>query len=138
MSVNPAPMDQCTEKCRCLDGPNADVAYDCKEPCPDGFVFAEDECDCYESGPVCPNGVSATLDSQISTRAGSIAATTFFPALIGGVAGGGARVVDGEIQVFNGEEFIVAATSPYLVGEEYLGEAIVDVVDSIVLGECAG
>ena len=136
MAINPAPMDQCRSKCRCQTGPNQELAYECDKPCLDGFVFDIDECDCYpdlESSPVCPNGIDGTLTQQLSSRAGSVSVTTFYPSLPGGRVSGGSRAQDGKIQVFNGTSFVDVGTTPFKVGDEYLGQTITDTQDTFEL-----
>ena len=134
MAINPAPMDQCRAKCRCQTGPNQDLAYECDKPCSDGFIFNSDECDCYPDGPICP-GINGFLTQRLSSRAGSVSVTTFYPSLPGGIASGGNRVRDGKIQLFNGTGFVNTAETPFKVGDEYLGQTITDVQDILTLAD---
>lgn len=47
MAIQPANMDECTLKAKCLSGPNKGLAYDKDEPCPpDLYVFNPSTCDC--------------------------------------------------------------------------------------------
>ena len=138
MAINPAPMDQCRAKCRCQTGPNQELAYECDRPCLDGFVFSSDECDCYpdlESSPVCPGGIDVTLTQQLSSRAGSVSVTTFYPSLPGGRVEGGGRVLDGKIQLFDGTTFVDAGTAPFNTGDEYLGQIIIDTQDVLTVSD---
>lgn len=140
MAINPASMDQCKSKCRCITGPNQGLAYQCDEPCLDGETFSVEHCECYpmetnSAGEIeiCPNGIGGTLISTLSSRVGGITVTTFFPSLQGGAAGGGGRVVDNVMQVFNGSSFVDVGRAPFEVGEEYLGQIITEVDHELVL-----
>lgn len=137
MAINPAPMDQCDRKCRCNTGPNQGQAYSCNQPCLPGYQFVKEGCDCYPAGDVCPYGVDGVLTSTLTVGGLSQTATTFIPALKGGIANGAARVIDGSIQVFNGSNFVDAGRSPFVVGDDYNGQPITDVIDKLELaGEC--
>ena len=130
MALNPAPMDQCQQKALCLTGPNQGLAYNANDPCPAGQQFVPEVCDCFAVGTPCPNGVGGTLTSRLSSRAGRTTVTTFYPSLQGGIAGGGSRVLNGQIQVFNGTEFVTVGLVTYNVGDEYGGQVITDAVHS--------
>lgn len=137
MAINPAPMDQCLVKARCLTGPNEGLAYDLKQPCPAGQQFVPEVCDCFPIDTPCPAGIGGTLTSRLSSRLGNATVTTFYPTIQGGVAGGGSRVIDGQIQVFDGTAFVAAGVTPYNVGDEYGGQILTSVIHSFALsGTC--
>jgi hypothetical protein len=138
MAINPAPMDQCTLKARCLTGPNQGLAYNANDPCPAGQQFVAEVCDCFPIDTPCANGLSGTLTTNLSSRAGSQVVTTFYPSVQGGVASGGSRVlIDGTIQVHNGSSFVDVGVAPYKEGDEYDGQIITAVGHSFaVAGTC--
>lgn len=136
MAINPAPMDQCQKKARCLSGDNQGLAYDSKNPCPADLQFVADICDCCPTGSPCANGISATLTSRLTSRAGFIEVTTFYPSVIG-FAQGCTRTDEDLIEVFNGTEFVSIGVPPYAVGDEYLGERITNAAHVLTLnGNC--
>ena len=130
MAINPAPMDQCTLKARCLTGPNQGLAYDLSNPCQPGEKFVAEICDCVVDAPPCSSSGSGTLTSSVSSRAGRATITTFYPVVTSAVPSGGSRVLDGVIQVYDGQSFVDVGTVPYGVGDEYGGELITDVIHS--------
>ena len=137
MAINPAPMDQCTLKARCLTGPNQGLAYNAKDPCPAGHQFVAAVCDCFPIDTPCPNGIGGTLTTYMTSRLGSQTVTTFYPSIAGGIAGGGSRVIDDQIEIFDGTGFIAAGAVPYSIGEEYEGQVITNLVHSFDLaGSC--
>ena len=137
MAINPAPMGQCNKKTRCVTGPNQGLAYDPKDPCPPGHELAEDICDCCSVERPCSNGISGTLVSHITSKAGWIEVTTFYPSLVGGFASGCAFADSESVRIFDGKEFVTVSAPPYREGDTYLGETITYVVHTIQLsGEC--
>ena len=46
MGLNPPDMSSCSQKKRCLDGPNAGQLYNAEDPCPSGTTFDKELCDC--------------------------------------------------------------------------------------------
>lgn len=136
MAIIPAPMNQCVKKARCQNGPNQGLAYDAKNPCATGTQFVGEICDCCPIGDPCSAGVSGTLTSNLSSRAGHLAVTSFYPS-VPGFAGGCTRCSDELIEVYNGSEFVGVGAPPYAVGDVYEGQKITDVVHVLVLnGNC--
>jgi hypothetical protein len=137
MAVNPAPMDQCQQKFRCLTGPNQGLAYDKENPCNAGEKFVVEVCDCCPDAEPCFGKGSGTLTSHLSSRAGHKTVTTFYPSIDGAAAGGCSRVLDGVVQVYNGTSFVDVGPAPYDVGDEYLGEIITSAVHTMdVSSQC--
>ena len=58
MALNPPDMESCNEKARCLGGTNDGVAYDKDSPCPQGWTFDKESCDCISP---CYGGVPGTV-----------------------------------------------------------------------------
>lgn len=58
MAIQPADMESCSIKSRCLSGANEGLAYDSDKPCPDGFTFDPVTCNCISE---CYEGASGTL-----------------------------------------------------------------------------
>ena len=137
MAINPAPMDQCTRKCRCLSGPNGGLAYNCDAPCPDGQTFLKEVCDCRPTDVVtCANG-SMTLTSDLILSDSTISrVTTFYPGMSGYQSGGISRVIDGNIQAYNGTEWITLASSPFSPGDTYNGLKMTQVFERASLSAC--
>lgn len=46
MALKPVDMNECSQKSRCCDGPNAGRIYSNSEPCYPGCKFVPDQCDC--------------------------------------------------------------------------------------------
>ena len=135
MAINPAPMEQCSKKCLCLTGDNQNLAYDCAKPCPDGFIFNQEACDCFPDVPPCSNGIAATVTSIIK-GSGNVhrTETTFYPSLPNALAGGTARVIDGQIEVWDGTSFSQTGFQvPYQVGDELQGRKIQNVLSTVEL-----
>lgn len=58
MAIQPADMESCSVKSRCLSGVNEGLAYDSDNPCPEGFTFDPATCNCISQ---CYGGASGTL-----------------------------------------------------------------------------
>lgn len=126
-------MGQCSKKRRCQTGPNQGVAYDPQNPCASGHEFSEFLCDCCNVESPCSNGIAATLVSHITSKAGWVEVTTFYPSLMGGFAKGCAYADDDLLRIFDGTEFVTVGAPPYQRGDTYLGETITYVSHEVQL-----
>lgn len=146
MAINPAPMDQCASKCKCIAGVNANLAYDCNAPCEEGKVFIKEECDCYPT-QICPGEISVALVANLSSRGGNRSETMFLTIPAGGVEGGGVRVNEaGMMQHYGGDDN--SATSdlawrdiglaPFNVGDTYEGQQITNISYSMTMAGACG
>ena len=127
-------MGQCARTCRCQKGDNQGLAYDCAQPCEDGYRFIETECDCAPiDGKRCENG-SLTVISWIQPKGAVMEKIeTFYPLISGYISGGLTRVLDDTIEAFDGEGWIQIGATPYRVGDEYEGRRITHVVCQVAV-----
>ena len=109
-----------------MGGRNQGKTYPCNDPCPEGYYFDVLDCNCIlKGGSGCPHGVSGVLTSHITyLKGGYSQITTFYPSLWGGIPEGATRIVKGDIQVFDGNTFISAATAPVNRGDIYDGREV--------------
>ena len=55
MGLKQVDMSKCTAKCKCLTGPNVGQLYNVEEPCPYGYEFNAENCDCPQPCDWCPD-----------------------------------------------------------------------------------
>ena len=125
-------MGHCARKCRCRDGVNQGIAYDCKQPCEDGYIFVPSECDCAPiDGKHCVSG-SLIVTSWIQPKGAIVERIeTFYPLIDGYVSGGLTRVLDDTIEAFDGEGWIQVGVTPFRVGDDFQGRRITAVVHEV-------
>lgn len=103
MAIKPAPMDQCSKKCRCRGGVNEGLAYDCHEPCENGDVFVAELCDCYAPCTACPGGYSGsiTVSQYLMKTDGSMEAQTYYLPFSPTSTDPALRVYQGNVQFYD-------------------------------------
>ena len=55
MGLKQVDMSKCTAKCKCLNGPNVGQLYNVEQPCPYGYEFDAENCDCPQPCDWCPD-----------------------------------------------------------------------------------
>lgn len=92
MALNPADMESCTPKARCISGPNEGVAYDRDDPCGGGALgeFDPFKCDCTVKFPtgavqmrIASGNLRGTHPDMYDTVANGTLPTDWVPFMVG-------------------------------------------------------
>ena len=73
MGLKAVDMSTCNAKCRCQSGPNSGKLYNVEEPCPYGYDFDEENCDCPQPCDWCPDLTADPGTDEYKGRCGRMA-----------------------------------------------------------------
>ena len=127
----------------CSHGVNQGIPYNKEQPCEPGEEFVEFLCDCWKPEPLCDSPVAIQVLSYVSTTGingapggGQISSWIFAdvpPGAFGRVEARGDK-----IEVYFDGEWREVGVAPFMEGQEFEGEKIMDVIHYVTVSpNCA-